>query len=54
MIDRRRAPSAPTLAVVAVSGCLAAACAVVVVLEGVVGPEPRVEAAIIGWIVSPT
>jgi signal transduction histidine kinase len=51
VIDRRRAPSAPTLAVLAVSGCLAAACAVVVVLEGAVGPEPRVEAAIIGWIV---
>jgi signal transduction histidine kinase len=36
---------------VALAGCCAAALSVGVVLAGDVGPEPRVEAAIIGWIV---
>jgi glucan phosphoethanolaminetransferase (alkaline phosphatase superfamily) len=37
--------------VVGVLGCLGSALAAVVVLEGSVGPDPRIEAGIIGWIV---
>jgi signal transduction histidine kinase len=48
---RHGAPSRVTLVAVGVLGCLGSALAAVVVLEGSVGPEPRVEAGIIGWIV---
>jgi signal transduction histidine kinase len=46
-----RAPSPASVVTVAFAGFLAAALSVLVVLAGDVGPEPRVEAAIIAWIV---